>query len=105
MEKKLINYISELAQENYANVSDYVTALQSKSAIQKVNCIGTVLLFVESKETSEKRLIEYMGEIDEVNYANVYDFFKDLQYNSPERNAEILEEVLLYVESQETVAK
>lgn len=48
-----------------------------------------------------RKLIEYIGETEQVNYANVLDFLKDIQDNSPERKAEILADVLLYIEQQE----
>lgn len=48
-----------------------------------------------------KKLIEYIGEMEEVNYANVADFLKDIEFNTPEKKVKFLVDVLLYVEKQE----
>lgn len=49
----------------------------------------------------EKKLIEYIGDMEHVNYADVADFLKDIKHNSPERQVQILVNVLLNVEHQE----
>lgn len=49
----------------------------------------------------EKKLIEYIGDMEQVNYADVADFLKDIKHNSPERQVQILVNVLLNVEHQE----
>jgi hypothetical protein len=49
----------------------------------------------------EKKLIEYIGDMEHVNYADVSDFLKDIKDNSPERQVQILVNVLLNVEHQE----
>lgn len=51
----------------------------------------------------EKKLIEYIGEMDQVNYADVQDFLKEVQYNSPERQVQLLANVLLNIEFNEQV--
>lgn len=51
----------------------------------------------------EKKLIEHIGDMEQVNYADVSDFLKDIQHNSPERQVQILVNVLLNVEHQENL--
>jgi hypothetical protein len=51
----------------------------------------------------KKKLIEYIGDMEEVNYSDVADFLKDIKDNSPERQVQILVSVLLNVEHQENL--
>lgn len=53
----------------------------------------------------KKKLIEYIGDMEQVNYADVSDFLKDIKDNSPERQVQILVNVLLNVEQQENSQK
>lgn len=55
------------------------------------------------KSILSKKLIDYIGEMEQVNYANVLDFLRDIQFNSSERQVELLVNVLLYIEQQENI--
>jgi uncharacterized protein YeeX (DUF496 family) len=48
-----------------------------------------------------KKLIDYIGEMEQVNYADVLDFLKDIRDNSPEKQVQLLVNVLMYIERQE----
>lgn len=46
-------------------------------------------------------IISYINEYVGVNYSNILDFFKDLEYNTPEHNANYLAKLLLIIEAME----
>ena len=56
---------------------------------------------LSEQEEKSKRLIDYISERHGVNYANVMDYLKDLQYNPPEMNVKELVNTLLYIEANE----
>jgi hypothetical protein len=105
MKKKLIDYIIEIYPVNFKTVPDFLNDIKSRSPKDQVDILVYVLLCVEGMESNEnndkneKYLIEHIGEMDDVNYYNVQDFLKELEYNSDQRRVDILVERFLYIDS------
>ena len=49
----------------------------------------------------DKPIISYINDYVGVNYSDIYDFLKDLQYNTPEFNTNLLLKLLLNIEAME----
>lgn len=50
----------------------------------------------------DRPIISYINDYVGVNYSDILDFLKDLQYNTPEHKAEYLAFLLLYIEAMES---
>ena len=48
-----------------------------------------------------KPILSYINEYVGVNYSNLFDFFKDLKYGTPEQNVNSLGNLLLFIEAKQ----
>lgn len=48
-----------------------------------------------------RSILSYINEYVGVNYFNMFDFFKDLKYNTPEQNVNSLVSLLLFIEAKQ----
>lgn len=48
-----------------------------------------------------KPILSYINDYVGVNYYNMFDFFKDLKYSTPEQNVSQLASLLLFIEAKQ----